>query len=134
VNSKPTESTYYGFSNARRGQRGIRMKSIAEQIRSEVSSWEGVSAEPHRFGGIEFRVNHRELGHLHGSRQADLPFSVRVREKLVAEGRASPHHILPETGWVTYYIRGEQDVQGAIDLFRLNYELITNPAKSNRME
>jgi hypothetical protein len=101
------------------------MPTIAEQIRETVSSWDGVTAEPHRFGGIEFRVKHRELGHLHGSRQADLPFSVRVREQLVADGRASLHHLLPETGWVTFYIRDEQDVPRVVDLFRLNYEIIT---------
>ena len=101
------------------------MASIAEQIRETVSSWDGVTAEPHRFGGVEFRTQHREIGHLHGSRQADLPFPVRVREQLVAEGRASLHHMLPETGWVTFYIRDAQDVPRVIDLFRLNYELIT---------
>ena len=26
-----------------------------DTIRSEVLSWDGVSARPHRFGGIEFR-------------------------------------------------------------------------------
>ena len=101
------------------------MANLAEQIRATVSSWAGVTAEPHRFGGVEFRVHHREIGHLHGSRQADLPFPVRVRETLIAEGRASLHHILPETGWVTYYIRGELDVPRVIELFRLNYEIIT---------
>jgi hypothetical protein len=27
-----------------------------------------VAAAPHRFGGIEYRVGRRELGHVHGSR------------------------------------------------------------------
>lgn len=107
------------------------MPRIAEQIHETVAAWEGVRAEPHRFGGVEFRVRHREIGHLHGSRQADLPFPVRVREQLVAQGRASPHHILPETGWVTLYIRGQEDVPRAIDLFRLSYELITSGRKPN---
>lgn len=107
------------------------MPGIAEQIRETVASWEGVSAEAHRFGGVEFRVHHREIGHLHGSRQADLPFPVRVREQLVAQGRAAPHHILPETGWVTYYIRDAHDIPRVIDLFRLSYELITSRRLTN---
>ncbi len=101
------------------------MNAIAEVIRSELLSWTGVRAEPHRFGGIEFRVNHRELGHLHGDWQADLPFPLRVRHELVAGRRASPHHILPETGWVTFYIQSRNDIPALIELFRLNYELIT---------
>src|SRR3712207_8680900 len=42
----------------------------------------------HRFGGVEFRVRGHEIGHLHRSRLVDLPFPVRVRKELVAEGRA----------------------------------------------
>jgi luciferase-like monooxygenase len=95
---------------------------ITARIRDEVAAWAGVTVEPHRFGGIEFLVGRRELGHLHGARLADLPFPVRVREQLVAEGRAQPHHILPESGWVSFVIRDASDVAPVIELFRLNYE------------
>jgi hypothetical protein len=95
---------------------------ITAQIRDEVAGWDGVTVEPHRFGGIEFLVGRRELGHLHGHHLADLPFPVRVRERLVVEGKAQPHHILPESGWVSYVITGPSDVAPVIALFRLNYE------------
>jgi Luciferase len=97
-------------------------ESIKEQIVREVSGWPGVTVAPHRFGGVEFRHGRRELGHLHGSRLADLPFPVRVREELVAAGKASRHHILPQSGWVSYYIRDESDAARVIELFRFNYE------------
>jgi hypothetical protein len=96
--------------------------AIADWIRGEVASWPGVTAAPHRFGGVEFRVGRREIGHLHGGHLADLPFPVHVRARLVSEGRAEPHHILPESGWVSFRIRGAEDVAAAIALFRLNYE------------
>ncbi len=98
------------------------MTGIAELIEHEVMSWPNVEKRPHRFGGIEFRVNGHEIGHLHGNRQADLPFSVPVRQELVAAGRASLHHIFPQTGWVSYYIDGSESIPGLIELFRLNYE------------
>ncbi len=97
-------------------------RGIAGRIRAEVASWPGVTVEPHRFGGIEFRLGTRELGHLHGDYLADLPFPVRVRRQLVAEGRALPHHVLPQSGWVSYPIGDEGAVDGAIALFRLAYE------------
>jgi hypothetical protein len=106
------------------------MSSIAELIEHEVMSWPNVEKLPHRFGGIEFRVNGHEIGHLHGNRQADLPFSVSMREELVAAGRASLHHILPQTGWVSYYIRGPESIPGLIQLFRLNYERYSRPVAS----
>jgi hypothetical protein len=96
--------------------------SIEQQIVGEISAWPGVTVAPHRFGGVEFRVGRRELGHLHGSRWADLPFPVRVRDELIAAGKAERHHVLPETGWVTARIRTAEDVERIVDLFRMNYE------------
>jgi hypothetical protein len=96
--------------------------SILEQIQQEVGSWDGVTMAPHRYGGIEFRFGRRELGHLHGGRLADLPFPVAVRNDLVASRRAEPHHILPNSGWVSVRIHSVADARTVIDLFRLNYD------------
>ena len=98
------------------------MEDIAARITNEVASWEGVSVHPHRFGGIELRLGRRELGHLHGSRWADIRFHRGVGEMLVETGRAQPHHVLPETGWVSHQIRNDDDVSEVIELFRLAYE------------
>lgn len=98
------------------------MEDIAGRIEREVASWDGVSARPHRFGGVEFRLGRRELGHLHGERWADLPFHRGIRDMLVETGRAQPHHVLPETGWVSRQIRTDDDVREVIELFRLSYE------------
>src|SRR5437773_8300068 len=96
-------------------------ESIAERIRREVLSLSGVTAETHRGGMIFFHVGQREIGHLHGNRFADLPFPVRIREELVAAGRADLHYLHPKSGWITRHIRGEQDIEAIIELFRLNY-------------
>jgi len=92
------------------------------RIEREVGSWEGVTVHPHRFGGVEFRLGRREIGHLHGERLADLPFRRPVRDMLVETGRALPHHVLPDSGWVSKPIASEQDADDAIELFRLSYE------------
>jgi hypothetical protein len=97
-------------------------ETVGSLIEQEVGSWPGVTVAPHRFGGVEFRVGRRELGHLHGSRLADLPFPIKIREQLIAEGRAEPHHVLPDTGWVSFRIRGSNDAAAAVELFRLNYD------------
>ena len=95
--------------------------SIHDDIVRAVSAWPGVTAGPHRFGGTELRVGGRELGHVHGSRLADLPFPLLVRNELVAAGWAEPHHIYPESGWVSRFISDDSDVADVIELFRLNY-------------
>lgn len=87
----------------------------------EVASWKGVSVHTHRFGGVEFRVGRRELGHLH-ARFADLPFTRKIRDELVAASRAKPHHILPQSGWVTAPMQSPSDIAAVIELFRMNYD------------
>jgi luciferase-like monooxygenase len=98
------------------------VEDIGARIEREVTSWEGVTAHPHRFGGTEFRLGRRELGHLHGARLADLPFHPTLRNMLVETGRAEPHHVLPDSGWVSRRIGGPADVDDVIGLFRLSYE------------
>jgi hypothetical protein len=73
------------------------MSTILKKIKKEILSWPNVTAEKHRFGGIEFRLNKRELGHIHGDHLADLPFPMKIRNELVNSGRVSPHHVLPQS-------------------------------------
>jgi len=100
-------------------------QSTAEHIAVAVQSWPGVEAAPHRFGGVEFRLGRRELGHLHGDRIADLPFPRRVRDQLVADGRARPHHVLPDSGWITVSIRSPEEADRALELFEMAYDRAT---------
>ncbi len=39
---------------------------ITENIKKEILSWPDVTSNPYRFGGVEFRVNKRDMGHIHG--------------------------------------------------------------------
>ncbi len=106
------------------------MANVGELVEKEVSGWAGVEVRPHRFGGVEFRVRGHEIGHLHGSRMADLPFPVRMRKELVAQGKAEPHHLLPQTGWVSYYPSGPESAPALVELFRLNYEHLVERGKN----
>ena len=72
---------------------------------------------------MEYGIGKREIGHIHGDHLVDLPFPKKVRDEIVAAGRAQPHHILPETGWVSFYLRQEADVEQAIALLRESYEI-----------
>src|SRR5271166_1483997 len=94
------------------------VKGACDRISTAVSSWEGVLALPHRFGGTEFRLGRREIGHIHGDYQADIPFPKPIRDKLVKDHKADPHHILPQSGWITFRLSKLDDVEKGIELFR----------------
>jgi hypothetical protein len=59
------------------------MGTIIERIKKEILSWTYVTLEPHRFGGIEFRFNKREMEHIHGERVADLPDNLNLNSNAV---------------------------------------------------
>jgi ribosomal 50S subunit-associated protein YjgA (DUF615 family) len=96
--------------------------SLTEAVRHELLVRSEVTESTHRFGGIEFKLGRRELGHLHGDEIADLPFPRRVRDALIAAGRATPHHALRDSGWVRRRVRTPEDVEAVVELFRLSYE------------
>ena len=97
-------------------------EAVTDRLTAIVRAWDGVSVSVHRYGGVEFRVDRREIGHVHSGGIADLPFPMRLRRALVSAGRAEAHHTLPNTGWVTMRLRTEHDIPGVIELFRLNYD------------
>ena len=99
------------------------VRGAGQQIKITVSEWNGISAHPHRFGGTEFRLGDREIGHVHGDSLVDIPFPTKVRNELVAAGQAVPHHVLPASGWVSFYLRQPGDTERAVGLLRRSYEL-----------
>lgn len=99
------------------------VKGAGQQINKAVSNWEEIAHALHRFGGTEYRVGRREVGHVHGDSLVDIPFPVHVRDELVKSGQAEPHHILPQSGWVSIFLRNPDDVGRAIRLLRKSYEI-----------
>lgn len=95
--------------------------SHSAELEDQVSSWPNVSAQPHRFGGREFRFGNAELGHIHFGGILDIPFPRSVHDALLADGLASEHHWVPNSGWITFRIRNQRDFDHALWLLRLSY-------------
>jgi hypothetical protein len=107
------------------------VRGAQASITKAVTLWEGVTHQPHRFGGVEYVIGRREIGHIHGDHMVDIPFPKKVRDEILAAGRAEPHHLLPETGWVSFYLRQEDDVEKVIALLRENFEIAQNKNQKN---
>lgn len=92
-------------------------------ITQAMAAWQGVTVQPHRFGGVEYVIGKREIGHIHGDHLVDIPFPKKVHDEIVLAGRAQAHHILPESGWVSFYLRRPEDVGEAIALLEESYHI-----------
>lgn len=101
------------------------IRGASKQIVESLLTWDGIESHPHRFGK-------REIGHIHGDSLVDIPFPKKVRDEIVAAGEAEPHHILPESGWVSFYLREEGDVGRAIQLLHRSYEIAMKQRKNGK--
>jgi len=97
------------------------MLNYLKRLEDQVSTWPNTSVHPHRFGGREFRFGGAEVGHLHIGGAIDIPFPRSFRDALLVEGLAEEHPWVPNSGWVTFRIRGEGDIKHALWLTRLSY-------------
>jgi luciferase-like monooxygenase len=66
-----------------------------ERIDAALQGWLGITSQPYRFGGTEYCLGKREIGHVHGDSLVDIPFPRTVRSELVTGGRAEPHTSFP---------------------------------------
>jgi luciferase-like monooxygenase len=108
---------------------------LLTMVEREVLSWPGVSKETHRGGrgqggfwvppATVYRFGRRQIGHVHhgDAGLADFSFPREVREELIRSGRAIPHPAFPDSRTsASYRVRSAEDVPGAVELFRRNYE------------
>jgi hypothetical protein len=97
------------------------MSGLVDQVVTQVSGWVGVTSGPHRFGGVEFLLEGREIGHVHPGGLVDIAFSRVLRDQLVGEALAHEHHIYADSSWTSFYVRSDTDVPQALVLLRLSY-------------
>jgi hypothetical protein len=94
----------------------LRAISAIEKAANELS---GVTPGVHRFGGVGFFFRGKECGHIHGNGLLDCFVGRENRDRLVRGHRVSPHHIFPRSGWISFWIKGADDVPEAVDLIRI---------------
>jgi hypothetical protein len=92
-----------------------------KKLEDEISAWPKISVHPHRFGGKEFLFGSAEVGHIHTGGIVDIPFPRSVRDALLADGLAEEHQWVPNSGWVTFHVRNEENLSHALWLMRLSY-------------
>jgi hypothetical protein len=93
-----------------------------DRIELEVIKWDGVKTTIHKYGGIQFNCQQREIGHIHGNGLLDLLLNLELKQQLLKDGRIQNHHYLKNTGWISFWICTEDDQRYAVQLLRLGYE------------
>lgn len=108
---------------------------LLELIEREVMEWPGVWKKrdengPGGVGVTGYRYGRKQIGHVHDDGHADFRFPREVRDELIRSGQAIPHPAFPNSRTTaSYRIRNVEDVPGAVELFRRNYERVREIAE-----
>ena len=95
--------------------------TVIERIEAEVLTWDGVSCAPHKFGGLQFNLHTREIGHIHHNGIIDILFDLKTKHQFIAEDSVKNHHSFKASGWISFYIQSTKDYSRAIQLLRISY-------------
>jgi hypothetical protein len=106
---------------------------LLTQVEREILGWDGVfkkrgedgpgggGVTGYRYGDPE--TGGPQIGHVHDDGHADFRFPREVRDELIRSGQAIAHSAFPNSRTrASYRIRSAEDVPGALELFRMNYE------------
>ena len=103
-------------------------EAFALVVMEEVRRWPGVEmrphASPHESGGtdgVEFRLNGRQIGHVHADCALHVSLTKSLKAIVVGEQLAEPLAVAPTSGWAMFNPMTAQDAERAIWLLRLNY-------------
>src|SRR5262245_36413596 len=97
------------------------MVGYLKHLEAQACQWPGISTGPHRFGGRVFRLGRSEVGHVHNDGSVEIPFPRSLRDELLAQGMAESHRTAPDSGWITFRVRREMDINHAVWLLRISY-------------
>jgi len=100
--------------------------SASRRITDEVTSWDGVTAGMGSRGELSFKVDRKEIGHLHGDSAAHFFFGRDLWSELKSAGRITDHPVFPgKEGPAARRIVTDDDVRDVIAMMRLNYDRVT---------
>jgi len=96
-----------------------------------VSAWPHILVHPHQFQAQEFCFDKAEVGHVHLWGSVDIPFPRAIRDVLLEEHLAEEHRWVPNSGWITFRIRNDKDLEHVLWLMRLSYLRYAMKSESN---
>lgn len=96
-----------------------RLRAISA-IETKARQLADVKLGVHRYGGIGFFLDGKEMGHIHGNGLLDCFVGRTNRDRLLrTSGGVTAHHVFPQSGWISFFVKVPDDVEQAIELIRI---------------
>ena len=96
-----------------------RLRAISA-VEEKAQQLDKVSLGVHRYGGIGFFFRGKEMSHIHGNGLLDCFVGRANRDLLLSETRGvTAHHVFPRSGWISFFVKNQDDVERALELIQI---------------
>jgi hypothetical protein len=96
-----------------------RLRAISA-VETKAQRLADVKLGVHRYGGIGFFLHGKEMGHIHGNGLLDCRVGRTNRDRLLqTSAGVTAHHVFPQSGWISFFVKAPDDVGQAIELIRI---------------
>src|SRR6266478_5229242 len=95
-------------------------EELNQQLRQRILGLSGVTERPN--AGIHedaFLVGGKMFMHIHGQGHCDIRLAKEDQKRVLAKDQARAHRWAPETGYVTFMVNAESDLEPAMALIRM---------------
>lgn len=100
---------------------GSAIPDYLDIIEAEVTTWNGTTTTLHKYGGVQFNYHGTEIGHVHSNGLLDILFDRKSKQQLFTGGKIEHHHTFVKSGWISFYIKKEEDKEYALKLLKMAY-------------
>lgn len=95
----------------------------AQTILAGILLLKGLKAEKHRLGATEIKFGTNIVARIHGDYMLDITFPRNIRDEIVSNRQANPHHFEPESGWVSIMLNNANDIERGLNLLKYCYDI-----------
>lgn len=100
------------------------------QYMIEIVQWiknlPNIETKYHKYGGLEFKINDKEICHIHGDGLVDIILTKKTAAEIILTTKAEEHHVIINTGWISYQIKSETDILELKGIIQQSYLEKTN--------
>lgn len=97
------------------------LQPVIRELKHMLLPWPEIENKTHIYGGTEFRIFNKSIGHIHGNGLLDLPFRHALRHKILKLGLAEIHPFASKLNWVSVRLNKCEDIGNAKKLLLISY-------------
>lgn len=88
-----------------------------------IKTLDNVQTKYHKYGGIEFTINSKEICHIHGDGLVDVKLNHSLKKEFLFKERVEPHHEHPKSNMISYQLKSNNNLELIKEIIRNAYLL-----------